>query len=212
MFVGTVSNLKQAAFDFIIDKVVIVMSENVKHKFGHGISPQQFIDGMTVNKEKFENVTSQFSWDEHDRTFLQDVPGKDSLHFLIIAADWCGDVIRNVPIIFQVLEESGIKTEVYIIEEHLDLIDQFRTFGGRSIPVVILVDDQGKVIGRWGPRPSFVQEPMATFKAKDPDRNAPDYAEKMDGVYAEIHKRYGEGTEYHSWIVEELQDLLNKHA
>src|SRR5699024_10619277 len=115
----------------------------------------------------------------------------------------------NIPVVFRVLEECGIETEVFIMEEHLDLIDDFKTFGGRAIPVVILADVQGQVIGRWGPRPSYVQEPMAAFKAQNPDRNAPDYAEKMDGIYAEIQKRYGTGTAYHKWIVQELQDLLH---
>ncbi|GIQ61817.1 hypothetical protein PACILC2_03850 [Paenibacillus cisolokensis] len=44
---------------------------------------------------------------------------------LILAAEWCGDVVRNVPVVFRAMEVSGIPTEVLIMEEHLDTMDEF---------------------------------------------------------------------------------------
>jgi hypothetical protein len=57
------------------------------------------------------------------------------LRVLILVADWCGDVIRNVPVIFRVSKEAGIPVEVL-------------TMGGRAIPIVIFVNSVGKEVAR----------------------------------------------------------------
>lgn len=185
------------------------MSKNVANKLGKGISPQQFIDGMTKNKEKFIEWMEKFEWtDESDREFFESLNNRDDLRCLILMADWCGDVVRNVPVVFNVLKDSGIPTEVLIQEEHMDTMDQFLIMGGRSVPVVIIADTGGAVLGQWGPRPKYVQEPMVAFKQANPDREAPDYQDNLAVTRQEILRRYGEGTEYQADIVKELRTLL----
>src|SRR5438309_438414 len=132
-------------------------AKNVSDKLDKGISPQQFIEGMTKNKEKLLEWYNAFEWsNEDDREFFASLSNRDDLRCLILSADWCGDCVRNVPVVFRALEDSGIPTEVLIMEEHLDTMDQFLTFGGRSIPVVIFADTGGLVLGQWGPRPKHV--------------------------------------------------------
>ncbi|MDQ0115250.1 thioredoxin family protein [Paenibacillus harenae] len=185
------------------------MSKSVAEKLGKGISPQQFIDGMTKNKEAFIDWHDKFEWtDESDRELFESMNNRDDLRVLILMADWCGDVVRNIPVVFQVLSISGIPTEVLIMEEHLDTMDQFLTMGGRSVPVVIFADTGGAVLGTWGPRPKYVQEPMVAFKQENQDREAADYQEKLAATRQEIGRRYGEGTGYQSLIVKELRALL----
>lgn len=106
------------------------------------------------------------------------------------------------------MEAAHIPTEVLIMEDHLETIDQFLTMGGRSIPVVLFVDEGGDVVGRWGPRPTYVQEPMVAFKAENPNRDAPDYQEKLQATRQEIMRRYGTDTAYQKLIVEEIADIL----
>jgi len=186
------------------------MSVNLREKIGRGLTPQQFMDGMTKNKEKFMEYYERFSWsDENNRRFFQSLKSRGDLRCLIVAADWCGDVVRNVPVVFRVLEEAGMPVEVLIMEEHTDVIDRFLTLGGRSIPKVIFTDSAGNVLGDWGPRPERVQEAMVRFKEKYPDREHPDYQEQLKATYQEIQKRYGEGTAYHAEIEQELKRLLS---
>lgn len=111
--------------------------------------------------------------------------------------------------VFRVLEEAEIPTEVLIMEKHLDVMDAFLTMGGRAIPKVIFTDTGGFVLGDWGPRPAYIQEVMTEFKKANPDREAEGYQEKMDEVRKEIIRRYGEGTEYQQAIVKELKELLS---
>lgn len=186
------------------------MAKSLAHKLGQGLTPQGFIDAMTKNREAFLSWGEKFAWaDEDDKEFFESLNNRDDLRCVILAADWCGDVVRNVPVVFQALEHSGVPVEVLIMEQHLDTMDDFLTLGGRSIPVVIFVDTGGFVLGRWGPRPTYVQEPMVKFKTENPDREAPDYQDNLASARKEIMARYGEGTEYQQLIVKELRELVS---
>ncbi|KIL38863.1 hypothetical protein SD70_23635 [Gordoniibacillus kamchatkensis] len=186
------------------------MSKNIANKLGKGLKPQQFIDGMTKNKETFQSWYDQFVWtNEEDKEFFGQLQNRDDVRCVIIAADWCGDVVRNVPVVFRALEPTGMPVEVLIMEENLETIDQFLVMGGRSIPVVIFADTGGFVLGTWGPRPKYVQEPMVEFKRGNPDREAPDYQANLDAARQEIRRRYGEGRDYQDVIVRELRELIS---
>ncbi|MET3288753.1 UNVERIFIED_CONTAM: hypothetical protein ABID98_001323 [Brevibacillus sp. OAP136] len=186
------------------------MSKNVADKLGKGLKPAAFIDSMEKNKETFLNWYESFAWEqEEDQKFFQSLQFRDDLRCLILAAEWCGDVVRNVPVVLKALEETGMPVEILVMEDHLDTMDQYLTMGGRSIPVVIIADTGGYVLGTWGPRPKHVQEVMVAFKQANPDRNAADYEENIKVARSEMLKQYGEGTGYQTVIVKELRDLLS---
>ncbi|MBW7476783.1 thioredoxin family protein [Paenibacillus oenotherae] len=186
------------------------MSSSIATKLNKGISPQQFIDSIEKNKEAFLNFYNAFQWaSEDDREFFESMNNRDDLRCLILAAEWCGDVVRNVPVVLKALEVTGIPTEILVMEEHLETMDQFLTMGGRAIPIVIIADTGGHVLGQWGPRPAHVQEAMIAFKQANPDREAADYQEKLGEARQEMGRRYGEGTEYQQVILQELRKLLS---
>ncbi|MFD1673241.1 thioredoxin family protein [Alicyclobacillus fodiniaquatilis] len=188
------------------------MAVQLLEKLNQGLSPQGFVEKMTRNQEAFQNWYQQFAWSKaSDREFFEEFH-KDGLRCVIIAADWCGDVVRNVPVVFRLLETLNMPTDVLIMEENLEVMDQFLTMGGRSIPVVLFVNEAGEVVGRWGPRPAYVQEPMVAFKANNPDKNAASYDENLKATRQEIGRRYGEGTGYQQLIVDEVRAILENLA
>jgi hypothetical protein len=186
------------------------MAVNLATKIRTGITPQQFIDGIDKNKEAFMKFYDEYVWSsKEDEEYFSSLRNRDDLRCLILCAEWCGDVVRNVPVIFRALENSGIPTEVLIMEQHLETMDQFLTGGGRAIPIVIFTDTSGVVLGQWGPRPEHVQAVMTEFKKQNPDREAADYKEKIAEAYSEMGRQYGEGTGYQAVIVTELRDLIS---
>lgn len=186
------------------------MSKNLADKLGKGLKPAAFIDSMEKNKDAFLNWYETFAWEnEEDQKFFQSLQFRDDLRCVILAAEWCGDVVRNVPVVLKALEESGMPIEILVMEDHLDTMDQFLTMGGRAVPVVIIADTGGFVLGTWGPRPKHVQAVMTAFKQANPDRNAANYEEKIKVARSEMLNQYGEGTGYQTVIVKELRDLLS---
>ncbi|EXX84872.1 hypothetical protein BG53_10215 [Paenibacillus darwinianus] len=187
------------------------MAKMIADKLDKGISPQQFMDEMTRNKETFVSLYDEFQWpSEDDRAYFESLGNRDDLRCLILMADWCGDVVKNIPVVFRALEIGGVPTEVLIKEEHLDTMGQFLTMGGEAVPIVIFADTGGAVLGQWGPRPSHVQEAMIAFKQANPHPEAADYQDKLTETRAELGRRYGEGTGYQAHIVRELRELIEK--
>lgn len=187
------------------------MNKNLYNKLEQGMDPQNFIASMEKNKAAFQDWYEQFSWkSEEDQRFFQSLQFRDDIRCLILAAEWCGDVVRNVPVVLRVLEETNMPVEILVMEDHIDVMDQFLTMGGRAIPIVIFTDTGGQVLEQWGPRPAHVQAVMEDFKKQYPDREAPEYQEKINTARAEMMKQYGEGTAYQQVIVEELKERLER--
>ncbi len=192
---------------------------NLKHKIGQGISPQQFIDGMQNRtmeisnikntKERFISVYENFTLAQEDqKVFFTALNNRSDLHCLILCTDWCPDVIWNVPLLFRVMEQSRISTEVLPMEEHLETMDLFLTDGVRNQPIAIFLNATGDVLGRWGARPAYIQAVMDRFKKNNPNKQAADYKEKLNQTYREIGDLYQVSNEYQEVILRELIDLF----
>ena len=82
-----------------------------------------------------------------------------SQHILVITEPWCGDSLAILPAVLKLFDEVG-RSEVRIVrrDEHPDLMDRYLTRGGRSVPIVIELDQDGRERCRWGPRPRAAQE------------------------------------------------------
>ncbi|MBO7743176.1 thioredoxin family protein [Paenibacillus sp. MWE-103] len=192
---------------------------NLKHKIGQGISPQRFMDGMKNRnmenskilntKDKFISNYENFTWAQEDQQFFfTGINRRSDLHCLILCTDWCPDVIWNVPLLFRVMEQSRISTEVLLMEEHLETMDLFLTNGGRNQPIAVFLNASGDVLGRWGARPAYIQAVMDRFKTNHPDNQEADYKTNLNQTYGEIGELYQVGNDYQHVILHELRALF----
>lgn len=79
--------------------------------------------------------------------------------WIILVEAWCGDAAQNLPIIAKLAEgRDNIELKIILRDENLDIMDQFLTNGGRSIPKLIALDSSSELLFSWGPRPTEVQE------------------------------------------------------
>jgi len=80
-------------------------------------------------------------------------------HFLLLSADWCSDAVSIEPWIDALCAETPLLSmRLLDRDQHLDLMDQHLTNGrSRSIPVVLVLDEQGVERAWWGPRPRALQ-------------------------------------------------------
>jgi len=93
---------------------------------------------------------------------------KNSYTFLVIAEGWCGDAAQIVPIINKISEASNnIKLKIVLRDENDELMNQFLTNNSKSIPKVIIVDSENKVVNSWGPRPSIATKMVLDYKSKN---------------------------------------------
>lgn len=88
------------------------------------------------------------------------------VHVVAIAEDWCGDVVRHVPVLQRMAEASPMLKVRYISRQQWpDVFVRFLTNGGEAIPKFIFLNDRFVECGNWGPMPGSYRELIARGKA-----------------------------------------------
>lgn len=86
------------------------------------------------------------------------VPAGIRRRLLVLAEDWCGDAVNTVPILARFAEaQPGIELRIIRRDQHPETMDRYLTNGSRSIPIVIVLDEEFRELGHWGPRPAVLQ-------------------------------------------------------
>ena len=90
----------------------------------------------------------------------------EKITWLVIAESWCGDAAQNVPVM-QIMAEvnPNITVRVILRDENPELMNQYLTNGGKSIPKLICLDENLNELGTWGPRPQILQDWLKKEKA-----------------------------------------------
>ena len=81
------------------------------------------------------------------------------LHLLVLNEDWCGDSVNTLPAIAKLVSLVPEKVDLRVLgrDANPDLMEAHLTGVSRSIPVVIVLDDDFVERGWWGPRPKELQ-------------------------------------------------------
>lgn len=94
---------------------------------------------------------------------------KTEIRLLVIGADWCGDVVANIPALARLSEiNPAIQLRIVDRDRHEELMNRFLTNGGKAIPIVIIGRADFSEIRHWGPRPAACQAIMNENKGKVP--------------------------------------------
>ena len=132
-----------------------------RERFVQGMTYDDFKAQMTRNQERFAANEGRFELDMKDLAAFQKLA--KPVNVLVIAEDWCGDVIDNLPILGRIAQSSEkLNLKVFLRDKNLDLIDQYLKEGKfRSIPVFVFLDDNFNELGRFIERPQVVTERRA---------------------------------------------------
>ncbi|MEY3585868.1 MAG: hypothetical protein RLZZ243_932, partial [Bacteroidota bacterium] len=110
------------------------------------------IEKTTILKEELKNLISSI---------------QEPMTWVLISEAWCGDAAQIVPVLGKIAAESElIDLQIILRDEHLDIMDQYLTNGGRSIPKLICLDQENREIFVWGPRPAAIQQVVNDTKAE----------------------------------------------
>lgn len=137
-----------------------------QERFDQGMTYDQYKSQMTRNREPFEANERNYSPTAEDLAALRSLP--QTVKVLVLAEDWCGDVIANLPILGRLAQETGrLDLRVFLRDQNLDLIDQYLKDGKfRAIPVFAFFNQDLTEIGRFIERPKTVTELRAQKRAE----------------------------------------------
>lgn len=112
--------------------------------------------------------------DEYDKTYRVSADLEAVLAdahatiWLVISEGWCGDAAFNLPMMAAIEKAMPEKVQLRLLfrDSNLDVIDANLTDGGRSIPKLIILSEDLKELGHWGPRPAPLQALMKEWKSE----------------------------------------------
>jgi len=160
--------------------------------FYKGLTIEQYIDSMNVNKEKLLHIKQNYLLHATD-----EIHSLQELHLkaIVITADWCGDAMVNLPIFMTIVDAANIEVRCLIRDENLELMDQYLTNGtARSIPIIILIDEEGNEYTRWGPRAASVQLLVDDYKKELPEKDDPNFETIFKETIKKINALYTSDT------------------
>ncbi len=104
--------------------------------------------------------------------------------WVVLTESWCGDAAQSLPIINKLAElNENIDFRVVLRDEHEELMNEFLTNGGKSIPKLIAVDvEKNKIIDSWGPRPTIATKMVNDYKAAH-GKLTPEFKEDLQVWY-----------------------------
>lgn len=118
-----------------------------------------------LNETRMNRLEKTLKMDSEVLKTLQNLKSKQT--WLVISEGWCGDAAQILPIIKLMTETSeNIKLKIVLRDENEVLMNQFLTNGSKSIPKLIILDENLNLINHWGPRPEAAKNLIIDYKAK----------------------------------------------
>jgi thiol-disulfide isomerase/thioredoxin len=180
-----IQSIKEFSYNFVGLKKIMQEIINVSLEKSYTYSDYRILitsllkEGKSTGNEQSEALTHYSELNEVrmkrlDKTIVLTDEIKQQLSqlqskysWLVISEGWCGDAAQLVPIINKMAEFSeNIDLKIVLRDENDDLMLQFLTNGGKSIPKLIILDAENqKVLADWGPRPIGASKLIQDYKA-----------------------------------------------
>ena len=135
-----------------------------RERFEQGLTYAAYKEQMTRNREQLEENERTAEFAPDDLAYFSNLP--QALNVLVLAEDWCGDVIANLPVLGRLAEKTGkLNLRIFLRDQNLDLSDQYLLRGEfRSIPVFVFFDPNFRELGHWIERPAVMYKLQAQMR------------------------------------------------
>jgi hypothetical protein len=118
-----------------------------------------------LNEVRMKRLEKTLQLDSEVLKTLQNLKAKQT--WIVITEGWCGDAAQILPIIKLMAETSeNIDLKIVLRDENETLMNQFLTNGSKSIPKLLLLDENVNLINHWGPRPEAAKNLILEYKAQ----------------------------------------------
>jgi thioredoxin family protein len=192
-------------------------------RFDKGLSYDAYKAQMTRNRDRLEENEQRVDLSKDDLAAFRALPR--TVKVLVLAEDWCGDVIANLPVLGRLAKDSGkLDVRIFLRDQNDDIMQGYLNKGQfKSIPVFVFLDDDFRELGHWIERPASVTEVRAKHRksifAAHPEFGSPDtpvdqLAEDVRlRLQSELAKMRDETTKFaNAEVVRELREIATRVA
>jgi thiol-disulfide isomerase/thioredoxin len=192
-------------------------------RFDQGLTYEAYKDQMTRNRDRLEENERRIDLNKEDLAAFRALPRP--VKVVVLAEDWCGDVIANLPVLGRLAKETGkLDVRIFLRDQNDDIMQRYLNKGQfKSIPVFVFFDDAFRELGHWIERPASVTEVRAKRRkdifAAHPEFGSPDapvdqLAEDVRlRLQTELAKMRDETTKFaNAEVVRELREIATRVA
>lgn len=162
-------------------------------------------DARKINLARMSRIEKQFQPENESIEVLNKINQK--LFWIVISENWCGDSAQSLPIIAKLASiNSMIDFKVVLRDKNPEFMNNYLTNEKRSIPKLIIFDEDFQELTTWGPRPATAQKLMEAMLEEQIEK--PERLKKLHLWYAK-----NSGREIENEIISLIKlDVLNKNV
>jgi hypothetical protein len=192
-------------------------------RFDQGLTYDAYKAQMTRNRDRLEENEGRVDLNKDDLAAFRALPRP--VKVLVLAEDWCGDVIANLPVLGRLAKDSGkLDLRIFLRDQNDDIMQRYLNKGQfKSIPVFVFFDEDFRELGHWIERPASVTEIRAKRRkeifAAHPEFGSPDAPvdQLPEGIrvrlQGELAKMRDETTKFaNAEVVRELREIATRVA
>jgi hypothetical protein len=151
----------------------------LRERYESARSLREFVESAEVNAELWRSLTRRAAAPAELVARARALPPR---RLLVLLEDWCGDAVNTIPALAALVDAvPQLELRVLARDANPDLMDAHLTGKSRSIPVVMVLDEDYVERGWWGPRPTELQR-----WAVSPEGRAMDAGDR----YREVRRWY----------------------
>lgn len=182
-------------------------------RFAQGMTYDEYMGSVKVNKARIEEYYANVDLESAQAAALRELADADGgpARMMVIGEDWCGDVVRELPVLARVAEAAGLELRIFARDANHDIMNEFLKEGQyMSIPVAVFYDRGHEYICHWIERSQTANreqgEIEAGIRAETPDISDQDFGRQRR---ARTAARAGD---WQKATVAELVALLQENA
>lgn len=161
-----VKNMIQGGIENGMDYIeyVTVLNELVsKGKTTGSEQSEQRIAHTKLNASRIRRIDKTVSIAEDQLKVFQNISEKQV--WLVLLESWCSDGAQAIPVFNKVAKSTpNIELKIIMRDENPKLMDRFLTNGTRSIPKLLISNEEGDLLHIWGPRPEVAAKMVEAYK------------------------------------------------
>ena len=118
-------------------------------KFNQGMTSQQWIDQIKVNKQPILDIYNAVSVPDKFKAQFDGL--SEPFKLAVFTADWCGDAVSTTPVIMRLAESTpGLSIQIFNRDDELELTNSFLPENrAGTVPVFIVMDSSMNEIARF---------------------------------------------------------------
>ena len=180
-------------------------------RFDQGFTHADYMAQVNVNKARMEEFYNNFQVTPAETDALKNLVQRPDgpTKMLVLCEDWCGDVVRGLPVLARICEAAGFEMRIFPRDQHHDIMNEFLKNGQwMSIPTAVFYTRDHQYICHWIERPEVAEREMhdieEAIRKENPEISDQDFGRE---------RRARTAAKAYDWqraSVTEIIDLLNK--